>query len=81
MIRLFRRGMGVAFLAFLWSLWIFRIDLTIPLQSMMLAGGLLWGGITLLRALRHRAILQDKRLLGWHLAAWLAVFLITGMMY
>jgi hypothetical protein len=81
MMHLFSRGLGVALLAFLCSLWVFGTDLTMSLQNMVLAGGLIWGVVTLLRALRRRSILHDKVLLGWHLAAWLAAFLATGIMY
>ena len=73
--------MGVALLAFLVSLGIYAGGLMVTLWIMGALGLLMWGLFTTSQVLLGRGTLQERWRIGRSLAAWLATFAITGMMY
>lgn len=76
-----RRGMGVALLAFLVSLGIYAGGLMVTPWIMGALGLLMWVLFTTSQVLLGRGTLQERWRIGRSLAAWLATFAITGMMY
>lgn len=80
-LRSVRRGMGVALLAFLASLGLYVGGLAVTPWIMGGLGLLAWILSTASQVLLGYVILQERRWMTWSLAAWLATFAITGVMY